>query len=158
MIEEAEADLAAPEPSGLVTIAAFPTAAAAFAPVLARSVRGHPGLKLLLRQTQRGESLRGVRAGEVDIALVDDWSGPLAGADCGALRFYLLIRNPLVLVVPRGHPAADCSAPVDLHWLRDEPWMADPAREPSRRRSTGCLPGSAARPRCRGSSRASARS
>jgi DNA-binding transcriptional LysR family regulator len=53
MIEEAEADLAAPEPSGLVTIAAFPTAAAAFAPVLARSVRGHPGLKLLLRQTQR---------------------------------------------------------------------------------------------------------
>lgn len=97
-------------------------------------MRGHPGLKLLLRQTQRGESLRGVRAGEVDIALVDDWSGRLAGADYGALRFYLLIRDPLVLVVPRGHPAADSSAPVDLHWLRDEPWMADPAGEPSGRR------------------------
>ena len=32
MIEEAESDLAAPEPAGLVTIAAFPTAAVAFAP------------------------------------------------------------------------------------------------------------------------------
>src|SRR3984885_14892777 len=63
MIEEAEADLAAPEPSGLVTIAAFPTAAVAFAPALTRSVRAHPGLKLTLRQTQRGEGLRAVRTG-----------------------------------------------------------------------------------------------
>ena len=54
-IEEAEADLAAPEPAGLVTIAAFPTAAVAFAPALTRSVRSHPGLKLSLRQSQHGE-------------------------------------------------------------------------------------------------------
>src|SRR6266498_1399232 len=74
MIEEAEADLAASEPAGLVTIAAFPTAAAAFAPALTGSVRAHPGLKLLLRQSQHGEELRQVRTGEVDVALVDDWS------------------------------------------------------------------------------------
>src|ERR1019366_6822767 len=56
-VEEAEADLSvqAREPSGRVSVAAFPTAAAAFAPALARSLRAHPGLTLLLRQTQRAE-------------------------------------------------------------------------------------------------------
>ncbi len=116
----------------LVTIAAFPTAAAAFAPALTRSVRAHPGLKLLLRQSQHGEGLRQVRTGEVDVALVDDWSGRLAGGGDGALRFYLLIHDPLVLVVPRRHPAADPAVPVDLRWLRDEAWLAGPAGEPSR--------------------------
>src|SRR6266581_2119069 len=133
MIEEAEADLSAPEPSGLVTIAAFPTAAAAFAPALTRSVRAHPGLKLLLRQSQHGEGLRQVRTGEVDVALVDDWSGRLADNGGGALRFYLLIHDPLVLVVPRSHPVADPAVPVDLGRLRDEAWLAGPAGEPSRR-------------------------
>jgi DNA-binding transcriptional LysR family regulator len=132
LIEEAEADLAAPEPSGLVTIAAFPTAAAAFAPALTSSVRAHPGLKLLLRQSQHGEGLRQVRTGEVDVALVDDWSGRLAEGGDRALRFYLLIHDPLVLVVPRGHPVADPSVRVDLRWLRDEAWLAGPAGEPSR--------------------------
>lgn len=132
MIEEAEADLSAPEPSGLVTIAAFPTAAVAFAPALTRSVRAHPRLKLLIRQSQRGEGLRQVRTGEVDVALVDDWSGRLAADGDRALRFYLLIHDPLVLVVPRRHPAADQSVPVDLRWLRDEAWLAGPAGEPSR--------------------------
>src|ERR1035438_3482444 len=80
-VEEAEADLSvqATEPSGRVSVAAFPTAAAAFAPALARSLRAHPGLTLLLRQTQRAEGLRQVSSAEVDVALVDDWSGGLAG-------------------------------------------------------------------------------
>jgi DNA-binding transcriptional LysR family regulator len=132
MIEEAEADLAAPEPAGLVTLVAFPTAAVAFAPALTRSMRAHPGLKLLLRQSQGDEGLRQVRTGEVDIALIDDWAGRLAGAEQGALRYYPLLRDPLVLVVPRGHAAADPAVPVDLRWLRDEPWLAGPAGEPSR--------------------------
>jgi DNA-binding transcriptional LysR family regulator len=37
-----------------------------------------------------------------------------------------------VLVLPRGHPAADPDQPVDLDQLRDEPWLAAPATEPSR--------------------------
>lgn len=76
--------------------------------------------------------MRSVRAGEVDVALIDDWSGRLAGAEQGALRFSLLLRDPLVLVVPRGHPAAGAAGPADLRWLRDEPWMAAPPGEPSR--------------------------
>ncbi len=76
-VEEAEADLSAQErePTGRVSVAAFPTAAAAFAPALARSLRAHPRLTLLLRQTQKDEGLSSVRWGEVEVALVNDWTG-----------------------------------------------------------------------------------
>ncbi len=146
LVEAAEADLSAAEPAGRVTVTAFPTAAVAFGPALVRRVRAHPGLKLLLRETSGAEGLRLVRSGEADVALLDDWSGRLAGIDTGSssgvaggvsagggtLQFYRLIRDPLVLVVPRGHAAADPDRPVDLDALRDEPWMAAPAGEPSR--------------------------
>jgi DNA-binding transcriptional LysR family regulator len=141
MIEAAEADLSASVPTGRVTVTAFPTAAVAFGPALVRRVRAHPGLTLLLRETQREEGLRLVRTGEADVALVADWSGRLAStesgdgrdaASSGTLRFYPLIRDPVVLVLPRGHPAADPGRPVDLDQLRDEPWLAAPEGEPSR--------------------------
>jgi len=155
MIEAAEADLSAAGPTGRVTVTAFPTAAVAFGPALVRRVRAHPGLTLLLRETQREEGLRLVRTAEADVALVADWSGRLPSAEsgrggdgggAGTLRFYRLIRDPVVLVLPRGHPAADPAQPVDLDRLRDEPWLAAPASEPSRRAvdrllaSTGGMP------------------
>jgi DNA-binding transcriptional LysR family regulator len=143
MVEEAEADLSAQaaEPSGRVVVTAFPSAAVAFAPALARSLRAHPRLTLLLRQSSPAEGLQLVRTGEVEVAIVDDWSGRLAattdgtdGADNGAgvLSYYHLVRDPLVLVVARGHPAADPDCPVDLRALRNEPWLAAPSGEPSR--------------------------
>jgi DNA-binding transcriptional LysR family regulator len=152
MIEAAESDLSEAGPVGRVTVAAFPTAAVAFGPALVRRVRAHPGLTLLLRETPLEEGLRLVRTGEVDVALVADWSGRLASAESGtngnpgALRFYHLIRDPLVLVVPRGHPAADLSRPVGLNELRHESWLAAPTDEPSRQAtdrllaSTGGMP------------------
>ena len=129
-VEEAEADLSAQErePTGRVSVAAFPTAAAAFAPALARSLRAHPRLTLLLRQTQKDEGLSSVRWGEVEVALVDDWTGRLASTGAGVLQFYPLVRDPLVLVVPRGHPLADPAEPVDLRRLSETSrWMAAPA-------------------------------
>jgi DNA-binding transcriptional LysR family regulator len=131
LMEAAEADLAAPEPAGRVAISAFPTAAVAFAPALTRTVRAHPALSLLLRQTAGGEVLRQVKAGQVDVAIVDDWTGRLAGRQ-PSLRFFPLITDPLVLVVPRGHWAGDVRVPISLHRLRDEPWLATPAGEASR--------------------------
>ena len=134
-MEEAEADLSAQErePAGRVSVAAFPTAAAAFAPALARSLRGHPRLTLLLRQTQKDEGLSSVRWGEVEVALVNDWTGGLTSTGAGVLQFYPLVRDPLVLVVPRGHPLADPAEPVDLRRLSETSrWMAAPAGEPSR--------------------------
>jgi DNA-binding transcriptional LysR family regulator len=143
MVEEAEADLSAQaaQPSGRVVVTAFPSAAVAFAPALARSLRAHPQLSLLLRQSSPAEGLQLVRTGEVEVAIVDDWTGRLAasidgtdGADHGhgVLSYYHLVRDPLVLVVARGHRAADPDRPVDLRALRNEPWLAAPSGEPSR--------------------------
>ncbi len=132
MIEAAEADLAAPEPVGKVAISAFPTAAVAFAPALTRAVRAHPGLRMLLRQTQGGEALRLVKAGQLDVAIVDDWTGRLRGEAADTLRFYPLVTDPLVLALPRRHWAAS-SDELSLARLRDELWLAPPAGEPSRR-------------------------
>ncbi len=143
MVEEAEADLSAhaAQPAGRVVVTAFPSAAVAFAPALARSLRAHPRLSLLLRQSSAAEGLQLVRTGEVEVAIVDDWTGRLAaslgGADGsehgqGVLRYYHLVRDPLVLVVARGHPAAAPDRPVDLRALRNEPWLAAPSGEPSR--------------------------
>jgi DNA-binding transcriptional LysR family regulator len=137
MVEEAETDLSAQgaEPAGRVAVTAFPSAAVAFAPALARSLRAHPGLTLVLRQTSAREGLRQVRSGEVDVAIVDDWTGRLAEETetGGALLTPChLIRDRLVLVVPRAHPAADPGRAVDLRGLRHEPWLAAPAGEPSR--------------------------
>jgi DNA-binding transcriptional LysR family regulator len=146
LVEEAEADLAGPEPSGRVAVTAFATAAVAFAPALARAVRAHAGLTLLLRQAAPGEGLRQVRTGEADIALVDDWSGRLPGTERGMLRFRRLLDDPLVLVVPRAHPAASPAEPVDLRRLLGEPWMAAPAGEPSRQAVDRLLGGAGGAP------------
>jgi DNA-binding transcriptional LysR family regulator len=133
LIEAAEADMSAQQPVGRVAISAFPTAAVAFAPALTRTVRAHPGLSLLLRQTQGIEGMRQVRAGQVDVAIVDDWAGKKPPGQLSGLRTYPLVRDSLVLVVPRRHWAADPEQPVVLHRLRGEPWLAPPAGEPSRR-------------------------
>ena len=153
MVEEAESDLSAQaaQPSGRVVVTAFPSAAVAFAPALARSLRAHPKLSLLLREADPAEGLQLVRSGEVEAAIVDDWTGRLSalvtsppghpsmdgdgdGADHGqgVLSYYHLVRDPLVLVVARDHPAANPDLPVDLRALRNEPWLAAPSSEPSR--------------------------
>jgi DNA-binding transcriptional LysR family regulator len=113
-----------------VVVTAFPTAAVAFAPAVARVLRRHRELTLRLRQSRSGRGIREVQSGEVDIALVDDWYGRSRAQE--NLQIFPLLRDPLVLVVPRRHPMADPSVPLDLHALRDEPWMATPDGEPSR--------------------------
>src|ERR1700745_2886267 len=131
MVEEAEPA----EPAGRVVATAFPSAAVAFAPALARSLRAHPRLTLVLRQTLTGEGLRQVRSGDVDVAIVDDWTSRLAEEiELGGsiLPGCHLIRDHLVLVLPRTHPAAAADQPVDLRALRHDPWLAAPAGEPSR--------------------------
>lgn len=145
MVEEAESDLSAQaaQPSGRVVVTAFPSAAVAFAPALARSLRAHPKLSLLLREASPAEGLQLVRSGEVEAAIVDDWTGRLSaslasldGGEAehgqGVLTYYHLVRDPLVLVVARDHPAANPDLPVDLRALRNEPWLAAPSGEPSR--------------------------
>src|SRR6202451_979608 len=128
----------AAQPSGRVVVTAFPSAAVAFAPALANSLREHPQLTLLLREADPVEGLKLARSGEVEVAIVDDWTGRMSAdldsvdANHRVLSYYHLVRDPLVLVVSREHQAADPDSPVDLRALRNESWLAAPAGEPSR--------------------------
>ncbi|GGL46076.1 LysR family transcriptional regulator [Planomonospora parontospora] len=132
MVETAESDLSAQAgtPSGRVTVTAFPTAAVAFAPALARLLRRHTALTLRMAQGRSGRGAREVQSGTADLAVVDDWYGRMRESE--TMRIFPLLRDPLVLVVPRTHRLASPDEPVDLAELRDEPWMATPDGEPSR--------------------------
>ena len=118
---------------GVVTVTAFPTAAVAFAPLLAPPLRRHEGMQLVLRQTLLSTGTEKVRSREVDIALVDDWSGqhPGRGAHSG-LRHVHLLRDPMVLAVPQDHRLADPGEPVVLERLLGESWIVAPEGERSR--------------------------
>lgn len=134
MVEAAESVLQekADLPLGRVVVTGFPTAAVAFAPTLAHNLRQHPTLELILRQTRGAHGARLVTRAEVDIALVDDWSGRTPDDQSGVLRFYHLFHDPMVLVVPADHVLADLERPLDVHQLRAAPWLTTPSGEPSR--------------------------
>ncbi len=127
---------------GVVTVTAFPTAAVAFAPLLAPPLRRYEGMQLVLRQTLLSTGTEKVRSREVDIALVDDWSGqhPGRGADSG-LRHVHLLRDPMVLAVPQGHRLADPRRPVVLERLLGESWIVAPEGERSRHGTDALLAG-----------------
>ncbi|WP_028648784.1 LysR family transcriptional regulator [Nocardiopsis sp. CNT312] len=118
---------------GVVTVTAFPTAAVALAPLLARALREHQGMQLLLRQTLLATGTHKVRSREVDVALVDDWTGqhPGRGTD-GGLRHIHLLRDPLVLALPEEHRLADPREPLELDRLLGESWIVAPESERSR--------------------------
>ncbi|PRY61980.1 MULTISPECIES: LysR family transcriptional regulator [Glycomyces] len=133
-IDAAETDLAAEsaEPRGRVTVTAFPTVAVALAGPIVRRLRRHPELQMVLRQQHTvSESLARVRSGEIDLALIDDWSGQRRPATVGPLTFHHLVKDPLVAVLPARHRLASKEV-LSAHELAGEPWIASPGGEPSR--------------------------
>jgi DNA-binding transcriptional LysR family regulator len=92
--------------SGRVSLACFPSAAATILPVaLRRLAAAHPGVEVSLDEAEPPEALAAVRAGDVDVALVFGYDGPPQDAD--GLVWRLLLCEPLNLVVPPHHPAAE---------------------------------------------------
>ena len=159
MVEAAEADLSSAGPTGRVTVTAFPTAAVAFGPALVRRVRAHPGMSLLLRETQREEGLRLVRSGEVDVALIADWSGRLTRPGPGSSRTATR-RSPAASVslgraaipMPRATRLRIVESPSNSHGAGGMPPV------PTSSRSTACRDGSPIGAASQGSSRNSSRS
>ncbi|THV31361.1 LysR family transcriptional regulator [Glycomyces paridis] len=133
-IDAAETDLAAEsaEPRGRVIVTAFPTVAVALAGPIVRRLRRYPELQMVLRQQLTvSESLARVRSGEIDLALIDDWSGQRRPATSGTLTFHHLVNDPLVAVLPTRHPLAEQTV-LSAHALAGESWIASPEGEPSR--------------------------
>lgn len=136
VVEAAETDLAThvAHPVGRVVVATPPSAAVALARGLAQVRSTWPGVEVVVRQASSSVAVAGLRARELDVAVVDDWGDAPAHGRQG-LADDLLRRDEVVLVLPAAHPAAHDRAPADqrvLADLLDEPWICAPLGEPSR--------------------------
>ncbi|MFF3646536.1 LysR family transcriptional regulator [Streptomyces sp. NPDC002564] len=111
------------EPAGLVRLGCFQSAIHTMAvPAVSRLARAHPHLDIELLQLEPHESMPALRVGDVDIIITTtDFDALPLGPD---LDLVPLATDPVLLVLPPGHPAAGRGA-VDLAALADEPWTFD---------------------------------
>jgi DNA-binding transcriptional LysR family regulator len=125
-LELAESDLAAAAGdavAGRVRVAAFQTAASGLVlPLLGPLRERHPRLRLELLEMEAEEGLELLRRGEVDLVLAEEYDFAPRARD-PRLVFSAICRDPLVLVLPSGHPlvAADPDA-VPIAALAGEAW------------------------------------
>ncbi|MDT0304775.1 LysR family transcriptional regulator [Streptomonospora wellingtoniae] len=109
--------------AGRVRLAAFPTAASSFVPDALAALRNRAGdVRGALSEAEPAEALAALRAGETDIAVAFDYAETSGDADM-RLRFVPLARDPVVLAVPDGHPAAG-GEPPSLADLSGEAWAS----------------------------------
>ena len=130
-IEAAEADLAEQrtEPVGEVRVASFSSALPSLVlPVAARLRNQHPRLRIMITELEPHNSLRALRYGDVDLALVYDFNDGSLPMD-GQVRRVRLTNDPIVVVLPVGHPLAG-AGPVELAALVDEKWVMDQPGSP----------------------------
>ena len=118
---------------GTLAVSAIPTTASAVAIALAAVADAHPELETSLRQVGSQDAPHALFSGDVDVAVIDTWSGPstpdgLVGATLG--------RDPLSLAVPPDHALATGRTPVALRSVREQArhstWLCAPEGEPSR--------------------------
>ncbi|MFI7311660.1 LysR substrate-binding domain-containing protein [Streptomyces hygroscopicus] len=125
---EAEAELQAlnDEPIGTVRLGAFQSAIHTLAvPAATRLATTHPRLRLELIESEPHESGPALRSGEADVIVTTtDYTGLSWGAD---LEVIPLGIDPIVLVLPRGHPLA-CRTAVNLAACAEETWAGDRPR------------------------------
>lgn len=122
---EAEAELHAlnDEPIGTIRLGAFQSAIYTLAvPAATRLATTHPHLRLELIESEPHESGPALRSGEADIIVTTtDYVGHSWGAD---LEIIPLGTDPIVLVLPQGHPLAG-RTPVNLAACEEETWACD---------------------------------
>ncbi|NMO54109.1 LysR family transcriptional regulator [Actinoplanes sp. TBRC 11911] len=115
-LDAAEAELA--EHTGLrggrVRLAAFPSALGTFVPVAAATfAAAYPGVDLRFREAEPPETVKLLRGGEVDVALLFTYPGDPA-PDLAGLRHETLLDEPMHLITTTGGALAD---------HRDGPWI-----------------------------------
>jgi len=123
-LEEASAALAMLTGTvrGTVRLAAFPTAAAAFVPAAIAECRAaHPDLRVLLEERETDASVLAVKAGQIDLALIYEYTLLPRVADVG-IEVAPLLTEPLQAVLPPGATWSD--DPLPLAALRAERWIA----------------------------------
>nr|WP_255429767.1 LysR family transcriptional regulator [Streptomonospora sp. PA3] len=97
--------------AGRVRLAAFPTAVSGFVPeALAALRRRAPDVRVELAEAEPAAAFAALRSGEADIAVAFDYAETPGDAD-ERLRSVPLLRDPVLLAVPDGHPAAAAERP-----------------------------------------------
>lgn len=126
---------------GPVRIGAIPTTVHALAPAaLARLRQAHPDLVVLLDDGEAEETLPALVAGDLELAVVENWEGLPAPAPARTSRTQLC-DDVLDLALPREHPLAASGtvaladlADADLTWVADtrstraHDWLIDRLR------------------------------
>lgn len=120
--------------SGRVRLVGFPSATSTVIPrLLADLAVQQPGLTVTYIEAEPPEAVEAVREDRADIALTFSYPGDRDdphGASARGLAVHTVGEDPLLIVLPAGHPAAH-DGTIDIASLADENWIA------------GC-------PRCRG--------
>jgi DNA-binding transcriptional LysR family regulator len=122
-LDAAEAELAAEQGAvrGSVAIGTFPSAGAALvAPAIAALRERHPDLACAAREHEPEDGIALLRSGGLDLLVLERYDD-VEPAPAGGLEPHPLLSDPLLVLLPAGHPAAE---PVDLSALRDAPWIA----------------------------------
>ncbi|MEU3188296.1 LysR family transcriptional regulator [Streptomyces sp. NPDC006923] len=129
-VEVAQSDIEAQRGRvvGEVRIAAFPTAARGLLPVTVRALRSsHPELRVGSRELEPEAGIRGVIRGDLDLAVVLDWSNKRLPVPGGLATAHLL-DDAADVAMPVDHPLAD-RAEVDLEEFADDDWVSWPEGE-----------------------------
>ena len=127
IVESAEVALEAQRgrPSGRLTVAAFPTAAAGLMPaVLADLAAAHPALELRMTEVDPHLSVDLVMRGAVDLAVAHDWDiAPLPAPD--GVERAVIGDDRCDVLVPAGHPLAARPSLVRAD-VASERWICQP--------------------------------
>jgi DNA-binding transcriptional LysR family regulator len=129
---EAELEAIAEVRGGRVRLASFPTAGAALAPpALALFQARHPEVELSLIEAEPQDSTRMLRAGELEVAVVFDYSQPEPELErrYEGLDLRHLVDDPMYLALPREHPAARRKR-VRLQDFAEETWIQNDCSGP----------------------------
>jgi DNA-binding transcriptional LysR family regulator len=127
---EATVDVARGEIHGDVRVGAFASAAIEIiSPAIVALATEHPNVVVHIEQLEDQDSLVELRLGNLDIAVVQDFTHVPAETPRG-LRRAPLHEDPMVLAMPASWEMDDVN---DLRALADRPWIAEPDANPSAR-------------------------
>ncbi|WP_336322482.1 LysR family transcriptional regulator [Streptomyces lavendofoliae] len=129
-VELAQADIEAQRGQvvGEVRLAGFPTAARGLFPAAVTALRrDHPDLVVRTSELEPEQGVRKVLRGDMDLAVVLDWSNKRLPVPAGLARAELL-DDTADVALPAGHPLAG-RAELDLEELADEDWVSWPEGE-----------------------------
>jgi DNA-binding transcriptional LysR family regulator len=118
---EAELEAIAGMRGGRLRLGTFPTAGATLMPrAIAEFAHRHPGVELSLTEADPIDSLPQLRAGDLDLVLVDD-SGPVMENDA-EVELEPVLEDPLYLALSKDHPLAS-RARVRIEDLAGDQWI-----------------------------------